>query len=254
MKTTYLRMGQSLVTAIAVFALRCSATTIIYDNGPSNLSDGANMSAYFVADDFVLSSNYNLEGVSWASSADSDPYPQYSNLVDWAILNDNSGSPGSIVTSGSSSPTFTDTGSQILGTEEFQLSIPLNPSVAISPGTYWLSLSVDPNGNLTQGVYWDTTSATHGSVAMSSTSLSGPWSPPLSGADGTDLSFSIDGTGSGPLREVTPENATGGITFALLVSMAALRCRSQIASKLKNALRVRHSNGLWNQFVRHRPW
>jgi hypothetical protein len=212
------------ICLLAIAAARSSAT-VVYNNGPSNLSDGANITSYAVADDFTISSPTNIKQITIWSSSDTDPYPEFTNLIDWAILRDNSGTPGAGVLAGSSLASFENTGAQILGTEEFQLNISLPDeasTVLLIPGTYWLALEVDPSGTLSQQVYWDATSDQHGSPAMSTadTSLQSGWAPALSGEYGTDVAFTLSGE---PTNVGTaPEVGTFGFSSMALCALLLL--------------------------------
>jgi hypothetical protein len=228
-------MSRILIRSIGLVAIGVwtSCAAVIYNNGPSNLSDAANITSYVAADDFTLSAPANVQLMTISSSADTDPYPEFSNNMDWAILSNNNGIPGAIIFSGSSPvSSFEDTGNQILGTEEFQLGIYFHSGSYISllgGTTYWLALAVDPNGNLSQQVYWDSTSAMQESVAMSTTdtSLQSGWVPALSGMYGTDLAFTLSGPSA---SQSVPDPDTSGLSVVGLfavVSYGSWRAKAQ---------------------------
>lgn len=220
-------MRRLIIGLTFVWATTASAT-ILYDNGPSNQLDGANISTQAVADDFIISSSVSIQSVSLFVSPDFDPFPQFNNLVAVSFFKDVNGSPGGFPNTSSISPTFTDTGNQILGTEEYRMDLVFpsdpNSSLSLDPGTYWLAVSIPTNGDLSQSVYWDTTSQIHGSSALATSQLvllGGPWAPAVSGTAGTDLAFTISG-------ETVPEVGNFGascITLTALVAVAGWSSR-----------------------------
>src|SRR5713226_3241557 len=107
-RAAFVAASWSLVT------LPIPASTILYDNGPPNQSDGANITGFAAGDDFTLGGSVTLNGGSFWSSANFDPFANsFSGTIGWAILANSSGLPGAILFSGSdSSPVLTDTGKQ----------------------------------------------------------------------------------------------------------------------------------------------
>jgi hypothetical protein len=213
-------MRRLIIGLMFVWATTASAS-ILYGNGPSNQLDGANISTQTVADDFTISSSVLIHSLSFFVSPDFDPFPQFSNFVAVSFLNDVNGSPGGFPNTSYIVPTFTDTGNQIVGTEEYRMDLVFssdpNSSLFLDPGTYWLAVSISPNGDLSQSIYWDTTSETHGSSALATSlvSLGGPWAPALSGTGGTDLAFTISG-------ETVPEVGTFSASCVTLTALAAV--------------------------------
>jgi|GEM_PF-4413009 len=167
--------------------------TTIYDNGPSNQMDGENISGLVAADDISLNGSATIRTASIFISTDQPSFDLGTLLnVDWFIFANDNGSPGMIISTGTdSSPLFTDTGSQEFGNEEYKMFVSL-PSVALTPGTYWLgihsTLTSDNND-----MYWDTTSSIHGANAMANSYPASPgnWYEGLSGTNGTDLAYSL---------------------------------------------------------------
>ena len=125
-----------------------------------NQADGIDQSDFIVADNFTLGVASDVTGITYWTSANVDPYPsQFSNSVGWGIYLDNAGSPGTLLTSGTAaSPVLADTGVQILGTEEWTVSFPIQAAALLPSTVYWLGLHEGsyntPNDGTT--VFWDT--------------------------------------------------------------------------------------------------
>lgn len=218
----YFRPFFPCIVMALVSALPGSSATL-YNNGSPNQQDGEDISLFIGADDFVLNSDAIVNGATFWASADVDPFfSQFSGTVGWGIFADNSGLPGPLIASGSdSSPTLSDTGVQILGTEEYQISFAI-PSIPLDTGTYWLGLHENTFGTPDDGttVYWDTTGSQSGSVAMITSDLSGMsgWFVGLGGS-GSDLAFELSGSSEEPTS--TPEPNTA---FLLVMALGGCRC------------------------------
>ncbi len=205
--------------------LAANASTL-YNNGAPDQLDGREMSSFIAADDFKLSTAVSLTGAAFWSSSNIDPFAsQFSGVVGWAIFSDNAGAPGALLASGAdAAPALTDTGLQILGTEEFRIDITLPPTL-LTAGTYWLGLHENSLGTPTDGtsIYWDTTSSQTGSSAMVTNDLtgSGGWYQASPGI-GPDLAFILSGTAvnSNPVVNAAPE--PGFLVPSCLLLAAAL--------------------------------
>ena len=203
----------------------------LYNNGAPDQADGANITGFVAADDFTLAGLVTLigPGGSFWSSANFDPFGNsFSGTIGWAILADASGSPGSILFSGSdSSPVLTDTGVQIFGTEEWRIDFSLG-SVNLNSGTYWLALHEGALGTPDDGttIFWDTTGNQTGSLSQFTADLTAAsgWAfyRGLRGGRGSDLAFQLSGTGSGG-GTPTPEPSTLGLVSVALVGISILR-------------------------------
>lgn len=187
------------------------ADSIAYFNGAPNQADGCDISGFVCADDFTIGESYTLTSIQFFSSANFDPYPsQFSGMAGWSIFADASGTPGTLLVSGTDdNPGLSDTGVQILGTEEWQVSVAL-PSVVLGTGTYWLGLRNGAWGSPDDGntIYWDTTGSQTGSVGMFTADLTGGsgWTPNgLVSGNGSDLAFTLFGNAGGTTTSPVPE-------------------------------------------------
>jgi hypothetical protein len=205
--------------------------TTIYNNGAPNQSDGANITGFVAADDFLLNGIVSLTGGSFWSSANFDPFTDsFSGTIGWAILADMIGAPGTILFSGSdSSPVLTDTGVQIFGTEEWRIDFSFG-SVNLIPGTYWLALHEGALGTPDDGttIFWDTTGSQTGSLSQITADVTGAsgWSTntALNGGSGSDLAFLLTGsTGT-----ATPEPSSVGLMGVGIVGILLLVKRKRI--------------------------
>lgn len=125
--------------------LNYSSASLVYDNGESSWSGATNIYGRVVADDFVLSQDTFLTGVSM----DLWLFPTYdvSNLagMSWWIFENNNGDPGSVVQYGNvQNPAPSYVGVHLSGTVnfwtlffEFGNDLPLNRDTV-----YWLGLGV----------------------------------------------------------------------------------------------------------------
>jgi hypothetical protein len=199
--------------ALAVFlAPICAHASILYNNGAPDQSDGSNITGFVAADDFALAGSVTLTAGSFWSSANFDPFgSSFSGTIGWAILADASGSPGSILFSGSdSSPVLTDTGLQIFGTEEWRIDFSFG-SINLNAGTYWLGLHEGALGTPDDGttIFWDTTGSQTGALSQITADVTGAsgWSfnSGLRGGSGSDLAFQLSGTSGGGTPTPTPE-------------------------------------------------
>jgi hypothetical protein len=223
------------VVPVALIGLLASAHAgTIYNNGAPDQADGANITGFVAADDFALAGSVTLTGGSFWSSALFDPFgDSFSGTIGWAILSDASGSPGSILFSGSdSSPVLTDTGVQIFGTEEWRIDFSFG-SVNLNAGTYWLGLHEGSLGTPDDGttIFWDTTGSQTGSPSQITADVTGAsgWSfnSGLRGGDGSDLAFQLSGTSGGGTPTPEPSSVallgTGLLGILLLVKRKRIR-------------------------------
>jgi hypothetical protein len=205
--------------------------SVIWNNGNPNQVDGQDISGFVAADDFTLTSAVAITGLSFYSSAASDPYSsQFGGTFGWGFLSNGDAEPGALLTSGySNSPSILDTGNQILGTEEYMVSLAI-PSVSLSPGIYWLALHANSFGSEANGqVYWDTSGSQSGAIPVATTDLtaSGGWSQGL--AENLDLAFVL--TGNPDATEVSPEPCTLPICAIVIVGLVYIANSKGVALK-----------------------
>jgi len=207
--------GMVMLTIFSV----CASSSTIYNNGSPNQADAENITSFIAADDFQLNAGSTLTAITFWASADVDPFSsQFSGVIGWGIFSNGSGIPGTLLASGfDAQPTLTDTGVQIFGTEEYQISISL-PSVGLNSGTYWLGLHEGAFSAPDDGtpIYWDTTGSQTGAVPMVTSDLSGVsgWFPGLS-ENNLDLAFELSGNPG--VSVSAPEPA---MTFPVLVLLS----------------------------------
>jgi hypothetical protein len=208
--------------------------SIIWNNGDPNQVDGQDISGFIAADDFTLNSPVTITGLSFYSSAASDPYSsQFGGIFGWGFLTNGNEQPGALLTSGySNSPSIIDTGNQILGTEEYKVSLVIS-SVSLGPGTYWLALHANPFGSPANGqVYWDTSGSQSGAIPVATTDLTavGGWAQGL--AEPLDLAFEL--TGTQYTNEVTPEPWTLPICAIVVIGLVFWRVAMRSLPRAKS--------------------
>jgi hypothetical protein len=220
----------SLIPAAAFLFLASAHAGTIYNNGPPDQADGANITGFVAADDFALAGSVTLTGGSFWSSANFDPFANsFSGTIGWGILANVSGSPGSILFSGSdSSPVLTDTGVQIFGTEEWRIDFSLG-SINLNSGIYWLALHEGSLGTPDDGttIFWDTTGSQTGSLSQFTADVTGAsgWSfnSGLRSGSGSDLAFLLSGTSGGGTPTPSPEPSTLGLVSVAFMGTSILR-------------------------------
>jgi hypothetical protein len=142
--------------ALAVLSLQAG---VVYDNGGPNGTSGNEMTAWIQAEDFLLGAPTTLTDISFWSMEATDAYQ---GSIVWQIYSDTAGNPGTVLFSGTATPTRTDDLAAIC------CSFPIGKrndfsvgSIALLGGTnYWLGLH---NGPLTTtsrpNFFWATTAA-----------------------------------------------------------------------------------------------
>jgi hypothetical protein len=134
--------------ALAVLSLQAG---VVYDNGGPDGVDGSEMTAWIQAEDFLLGAPTSLTNVSfWSMEAD----VAYQGSIFWQIYSDDAGNPGTVLFSGTATPTRTAApeatawGYPIGMRNDFSVG----PIALLGGTTYWLGLH---NGPLATTYRWD---------------------------------------------------------------------------------------------------
>jgi hypothetical protein len=204
----------ALLTLTGLMAISACQAAVIYSALP-NQSGGSDMNGFLQADDFVIAGPTALTQIKfWTfQSSESD----YAGSVEWTIYNDAPGEPGSVISTGSATPTGVATGNSAFGFSEYSYTMPV--LVNLNPGTYWLSLHNGPSGTIpATDFYWGWSSGDGGSsVSMDLSFAEQPWVQNFA-----ELAFELDG------REVTseiPEPSSVALLGAGLFGLWSLRKR-----------------------------
>lgn len=148
----YCKLAGALMVALLAATAQAN---VIYDNGASTDSPGGqymNLSQYTVADDFSLNT---ASAISSAQFWDWE-FPNTANsTVQWWIYADNSGQPGSIVASGSTTPVskIEITPGSDFG-NEYLYTIDLNTGVLSANTTYWFGLHLASTSINRPDIFW----------------------------------------------------------------------------------------------------
>ncbi|WP_232368358.1 PEP-CTERM sorting domain-containing protein [Alteromonas sp. MB-3u-76] len=206
----------AFLASLILLASNLANAGIIYDNGPSGNADGWNFGNPSSADDFLLTSDAIINGVTfWAYSND------VSNLanIGWGIAEDSGNTPGSYIATGlAASTSVVDTGFNISSLDIFQVDFSFS-GVSLSANTsYWLALDSGVLGtNNTSGFsgwLW-----TNESVKGSSSVYGGPtnWNVPNGADNAFQLHASVD----------VPEPSTLAIFALGMIGLASCRFKKQ---------------------------
>jgi len=206
--------------AILASALAADAAMIFNNGSPDvNFPQSRNMSAFRLADDFILTSAANVASVRfWMVDLPGD----FSGSITYAVYQDSAGAIGSLVTNGTATvsgitPVFL---SQLLGSTsklervDFNLSTPL----ALAIGTYWLELhngsSLTGFGDVGDDVSWAMVTGNPAGNAKQNKNQD-----PLSTDTGSTLAFQLFDNSTGATINAVPEPTT--ISF-IGIGLAAL--------------------------------
>jgi len=211
-----------LLLAIAAVIITASAQAAVIGNGPPNQSGGSDMNGLLLADTFTLGSSFDITQIQfWTLQyTPSD----YAGSTYWGITGDSSGSPGTVLFSGTPELTGVATGNTLADFTEYVYTIPV--SFSLGAGNYWLLLHNGPTSSIpSTSLYWGW-SADTGSSIYQDLSLSGP--PPSINAPGSSwvsnsaaLAFQVTGTAS---TSGVPEPASVLLSgFGLAAAMFARR-------------------------------
>ncbi|MFN0104116.1 MAG: PEP-CTERM sorting domain-containing protein [Bryobacteraceae bacterium] len=173
----------------------------IYNNGSPDQVSGTNMSEFLVAENFTLGAAADITNIRFWSIQSSAT--EYTGSVYWAVYNNVSNQPGSILQGNSTaSVAGTATGNSTgFGYAEYSFDIPV--VFQLAAGNYWLALHNGPLATTAPSeMLWATTAV---SIGSNGKYLDGAWID-----TGNEHAFRLDGTpvSSGQIPEPT--------TFALL--------------------------------------
>jgi hypothetical protein len=249
LRAKYKPMNRILITPLLFCLAAASASGgVVYNNGPYDLTDGANISGTVSGDSFTLGSSSMLNGVTfWATGSPQTGFlSAFSGSVSWAIYSSHSVSgasvPNVLLQSGTdTAPVVTDTGvaqSQLGGAPDNPVYLPVEiyevdlslPDIAVTGGTlYWLVLHESSWGSAFDGsaVYWAQTTSTNDLRAKFSFNLATPssWANvwPSSATPTGTVAFELSGN---PPASGVPEPASLQLLvvgFAALVALARIR-------------------------------
>ncbi|MCU1232231.1 MAG: proteinsorting protein [Candidatus Solibacter sp.] len=204
---------------ILLTAACATASTVVYDNGAPAFG-GVNVTQVRGADDFVLSSSTTITGVRFFGDTLPTPanFPgSFGGTLSYAFYNNSSGTPGSLISSGSSSA-LTGVASGSFYIVDFNLA----SSVALAAGTYWLEVHEGATSSTDDGspIFWAGLNSAPASNAMLSSSLNTVPNSDLN----FELAFQLF---SDPATSGAPEPSTF-LLFAAPLAIAAFRLRRKV--------------------------
>ncbi len=169
------------------------------DHTNVELSNAHSVSTAVNAADFVISDSTTLvtSATIWLNDVDNSDdgtLNHFSGNLSWAIYDDGTGEPGTLIRSGNGVDIVqVDTGLQSSFGDAIQVHFDLDRPIALDPGTYWLALHENDWGSAydSTSVYWHHATSLSGSSLHTSSSLDppGPWTTP----GPIDLAFALYG-------------------------------------------------------------
>jgi hypothetical protein len=143
----FYQLMKKILFAVCSLALICPASNaaVLYSQPyQGTAEDDLDVSSGLVADDFTLASQSILSGFRvWIAESGLDGVADnFSGTLGWAIYDDASGSPGTLLYSGADySPVVQTTGNEsAFGSEIFTVDVTLTGVGVLSSGAYWLSI------------------------------------------------------------------------------------------------------------------
>jgi PEP-CTERM motif len=206
MMTTLARA--SALALVLGFAQAATAVTV-FNNGAPDLLGGTGMTEFVVADNFTVSSTFDITNIRFFSAQDTAS--AYVGSVTWSIFSNVASLPGVSLFSGSATVAATNTGATTgFGYGIYSLDLPV--SFTLGAGDYWLALHNGPLTNTTSpgDMTWATSSTGTGPSAVY---RDGGWV-----SSGNESAFRIEGN-----VPVIPEPATTAMFMAGLLAVAGLR-------------------------------
>ena len=163
-----------------------AASVVVVDNGLPDHLTGNNLGFAFQAEDFNLSADTSVTGISfWSLEGDG----AYRGRISWSIRENNRrDAPGALVARGTlSDVTRTALGSYD-GLQEFRNEFAFHEALILGPDTYWLVLHNGAPRNLSDPneFYWESTAGNGTMAGVERFARSGPWS-----TTGTEHAFQV---------------------------------------------------------------
>lgn len=160
---SYATMLSMVLFSNSVFA------SVVYDNGSFG-SSANDISVQMVADDFKLSTDTLLTGVSFYAFGDNGRYTPWDGTIDYAIFRDGGNSPGKLLVSGKGQSVSRDVAfdwGYPYG-EQFRFNLTFQDPVLASKDTiYWMGIHLGSTYNYSRW-YWNFTPAESGGNSSSS--------------------------------------------------------------------------------------
>jgi hypothetical protein len=188
---------------------------VIFSSGPNGNSNGYELTERWGADDFQFLVNGNLSSMRfWATQRSGG----WDGTLDYQILADASGSPGSILSSGSAKNIFrSPTGLPKVGGTEFEYTFDFSNEIPLVAGArYWVALHMKKDFSFSgpsNEMYWTRTDTIFGAQHHSTSRFGAnpPWF-----ADGAYSAFS--------LTLVVPEPNTLVLIMSSTILLILRRC------------------------------
>jgi hypothetical protein len=127
----------------------------VYESAPNDYSGGAEISLYIAADDFILGTDAVLTGASVDVSDGIGGGTRWDGTVQWWIMMDNGGAPGTVIASGmGQNIRQVNLFTYPLGSREFTVNFDFGQNIPVTRDTtYWLALHLQANYS-SAGVGW----------------------------------------------------------------------------------------------------
>jgi hypothetical protein len=188
---------------------RLASAGIVFDNGTPNISGVRDITLFRSLDDFNIASG-NIAAVRfWISNTNgnlADPATNFSGTITYAFYNNNSGSVGSLITSGTVNGLTSVSTGQVHPGSFAQINVvefDLNSLLALSAGTYWLEVHEGStlSTNDGTGIGWELSNSSSGNAKQGLASNGLP-----QGSVGSEFAFQLLDTPFG--TSAVPEPGT----------------------------------------------
>lgn len=149
-----LALAVALCAAVATIPATAEAA-IVFDNGSLDTSNGNDATGWVQAENFSLGTATNVVGAAVYLGGFGD-ISNYDGNFTYYVFADAAGSPGTVLATGSVSPTISDLGGLgwVGGGDIFQLSFDLNSAFAAAANTtYWFGFHASSDFDR-DDIYW----------------------------------------------------------------------------------------------------